>query len=89
MTPPRKRKYFQNMMIQLLKRFAAHCLFLHSKAKSIEQGSFCECLYSSKFFFVQGLTLDERGRFSGEAEKRLEEVRILFSIFFMNYFTRK
>jgi len=46
--------------------------------------------YTHLSFFVQGLTLDERGRFSGEAEKRLEEVRILFSIyFFMNYFTRK
>jgi U4/U6.U5 tri-snRNP-associated protein 1 len=49
---------------------------------TFQSKKYCECLYSSKFF-VQGLTLDERGRFSGEAEKRLEEVRILFSIYFL------
>jgi len=29
-------------------------------------------------FFVQGVTLDDKGRFSGEAEKKLEEVSYAF-----------
>lgn len=28
-------------------------------------------------YFLQGLTLDARGRFTGEAEKKLEEVMVL------------
>jgi hypothetical protein len=59
--------------------------------------------YTHLSFFCQGLTLDERGRFSGEAEKKLEEVRICYFnfifyeilcnkvkiLFFMKYFARK
>jgi hypothetical protein len=39
---------------------------------------FCVNAYTHLSFFCQGLTLDERGRFSGEAEKKLEEDRICY-----------
>jgi len=45
--------------------------------KKDELGSFCEFIYSLDSF-IQGVTLDEKGRFSGQAEKKLEEVNYAF-----------
>lgn len=67
------------MMNRLQKRFAALSFFLYIPKQPILSKVVFLNAYSHLFFFVQGLTLDERGRFSGEAEKKLEEVRICFS----------
>lgn len=75
MMTPQRGRYFQSMMIQLQKRFAALFCYIPKKTY-VEYGSFCEYLYSLDSF-IQGLTLDEKGRFSGEAEKKLEEVNML------------
>lgn len=70
MTLAQKRRFFRNMMNRLQMRFFPPAFvdsFYHLSH------SYCDFVLKLNAYF-QGLTLDARGRFTGEAEKKLEEV---------------
>ena len=85
MTLLERRKCFHSMMILLQTRSIFLFYSPHFQLLPQSFNLFISCTYVEKssafqlitvyvFMFFQGLTLDERGRFTGEAEKKLEEV---------------
>lgn len=72
--------YLDSMMVSRRKCFPNMMTRLQTRCTMICYASFCSSTYISALlmccFSLQGVTLDSSGRFTGEAERKLEEVLI-------------